>query len=184
MTQHGIIDEYFEWLYDRVCGNRYSRNLSYRKLLMYLHDTEFRYLILRDGNWAEEGKYLRYRFGYDRDCIEESELYLTGPCSVLEMMVALALHCEEHIMDDTRYGNRTGQWFWGMITNLGLGSMRDDNFDRQYVSDVIERFLDREYDQDGRGGLFTIKNCDRDLRHVEIFHQMCWYLDTIEYFEP
>lgn len=184
MTRNGIIDAYFEWLYNIVCENRYSDKISYRKLLMYLHDTEFRYLILKDGNRAEEGVYLRYRFGYDHNCVEEADLYLDGPCSVLEMMIALALHCEEHIMDDPRKGNRTGQWFWKMIVNLGLGSMTDYRFDKQYVSDVINRFLDREYEQDGRGGLFTVKNCDRDLRNVEIFHQMCWYLDTIEYFEP
>ena len=33
-------------------------------------------------------------------------------CSVLEMMIALAIRCEEHIMDDPDVGNRTGQWFW------------------------------------------------------------------------
>lgn len=184
MTQHGIINDYFEWLHDIVCRDRYSDKISYRKLLMYLHDTEFRYLILRDENWAEEGAYLRYRFGYDQNCVEEAERYLDGPCSVLEMMIALALHCEEHIMDNSRFGNRTGQWFWKMVVNLGLGSMTDNRFDKQYVADTVTRFLDREYDPDGRGGLFTVKNCDRDLRTVEIFYQMCWYLNTIEDFEP
>lgn len=170
----GRIDkEYFKWLSDLVCKKRYAKNISYKKLLMRLYDTEFRYTIRRDRNRAEDGKDLRYRFDHDAD------LYLAGPCSVLEMMVALAVRCEETIMDDPAIGDRTSQWFWGMVTNLGLGSMTDDRYDERYVDEVIERFLDRDYEPDGRGGLFRVRNCDRDLRQVEIWYQLCWYLNTI-----
>ena len=82
-------------------------------------------------------------------------------------------------MDNTDFGNRTGQWFWGMIKNLGLNAMRDSNFDRNYVDDVIARLLNREYEPDGKGGLFTVKHCNHDLRTVEIWCQLSWYLDSI-----
>ncbi|WP_407450054.1 hypothetical protein [Fibrobacter sp.] len=82
-------------------------------------------------------------------------------------------------MDDTRYGNRLTEWFWRMVTSLGLNGMADIRFDRDQAEDVIRRFLNREYDPDGRGGLFWIKNYDRDLRTVEIWWQLCWYLDSI-----
>ena len=82
-------------------------------------------------------------------------------------------------MDDPQVGNRTGEWFWGMITNLGLGSMTDSRYDRQRVDDVIFRFLHRGYDRDGRGGLFRVRNCHQDMRDVEIFYQLCYYLDEI-----
>jgi hypothetical protein len=104
---------------------------------------------------------------------------LDGPCSVLEMMIALAIRCEETIMDDPDIGDRTRQWFWGMIINLGLGGMTDANFDPDFVDDSVLRFLNRDYEPDGRGGLFTIRNCHRDLRDVEIWYQLCWYLDSI-----
>lgn len=168
-----IRDEYFEWLCDLVCENRFGVVVSFERLLWYLHNVEFRYSIPRDQNRAEDGIGLRYRFAGD-----DAE-YLDGPCSVLEMMIALAIHCEENIMDDPAIGDRTGQWFWGMVVNLGLGSMTDRNFDIKYVEDVIERFLDREYEPDGRGGLFRIRKCDRDLRNVEIWYQLCWYLNSI-----
>lgn len=151
-----------------VDEKRYSR-VSFRKLLIYLHQTEFRYSIRKDGNRAEDGIDLRGRYGEITD----------DPCSVLEMMVALAIRCEEEIMDDPKFGNRTGQWFWGMINNLGLGSMSDDRFDRKYVDEVITRFLDRDYEPDGKGGLFTVKDCEYDLRDYEIWYQLCWYLDNI-----
>ena len=82
-------------------------------------------------------------------------------------------------MDNPAVGDRTGQWFWGMITNLGLGSMTDYNYNRVYVEDVVARFIDNDYEPNGRGGLFTIKNCDCDLRDVEIWKQLCWYLDDL-----
>ena len=47
------------------------------------------------------------------------------------------------------------------------------------VYDIIDRFLDREFDPDGKGSLFWIPNCRFDLRDTEIWIQMLWYLDTI-----
>lgn len=178
MKPRNIKQEYFDWLYDLMCDNRYSDEYSYEELLRYLHDVEFTYIISKDVNRAEDGIDLRYRFAYDtgRDHMDSR---LDGPCSVLEMMVALAIRCEEQIMDDPRYGNRTAQWFWKMISNLGLNGMVDGRFDKYYAEDVIVRFLNREYEPNGRGGLFTVRNCDYDLRYVEIWVIMLWYLDTI-----
>ena len=181
MIEHGINADYFEWLYEGMCGDRYSKNVSYRKLLERLHNINFRYTILNDRNRASDGKNLRYSFAVAEGCEDNPEMiteYLEGPCSVFEMMVALAQRCES-VMDDPKIGDRTGQWFWGMIANLGLNGMTDNRYDEQYVNDVISRFLDREYESNGKGGLFTIRNCEYDLRDVEIWYQLCWYLDTI-----
>lgn len=174
-----VVDEYFEWLYDYVCGDRYSEKLSYRKLLTLLHEIEFTYLMPNDENRAKNGINLRWIFSLKTGVnYDEVQKYIDGPCSVLEMLIALAMSCED-IMDDPLVGDRTGQWFWRMITNLGLGSMFDSRFDERFVEDVISKFLYREYEPNGKGGLFTIRGCDVDLRNVEIWHQLCWYLDSI-----
>ena len=181
MIEHGINADYFEWLYEGMCGDRYSKNVSYRKLLERLHNINFRYTIPNDRNRANDGKNLRYSFAVAEGCEDNPEMiteYLEGPCSVFEMMVALAQRCES-VMDDPKIGDRTSQWFWGMIANLGLNGMTDNRYDEQYVNDVIDHFLDREYKSNGKGGLFTIRNCEYDLRDVEIWYQLCWYLDTI-----
>lgn len=179
MDRDIIANEYFEWLCEIVCKQRYSNNISYRKLLMQLHRINFRYSVPKDKNRAEDGIGLRYRFSRTKAFLKDVEQYLNGPCSVLEMMIALAIRCEENIMDDPNVGDRTGQWFWEMVVNLGLGSMTDTRFDKDFVNFIIERFLNREYEPNGKGGLFTVKHCDYDLRSVEIWYQLCWYLDSI-----
>lgn len=173
-----IENDYFEWIYDLMCGRRYAKDISYRKLLSHLHSVEFTYTIQRDSNRAADGIELRYRFSLSKNH-KDWYLYLDGPCSVLEMMVALAIRCEEGIMDDPSVGDRTGQWFWGMITSLGLGSMLDERYDRRYVDYIIQRFLNREYKPNGEGGLFTIRNTKRDMRTVEIWYQLNEYINTI-----
>ena len=112
MLENELRKEYFEWLYYLVCDKRFSEQNSYRKLFEHLHNTEFVYFVSMDGNRAQDGIDLRYRFGCSIGYKDISE-YLDGPCSVLEMMIALAIRCEEKIMDDPAYGDRTGQWFWG-----------------------------------------------------------------------
>lgn len=180
MTKTSIINEYFEWLTDLVCGERYPDVIPYEKLLMHLHKTEFRWSMLMDENRAKDGISMRYRFAIWHDePYERVEEVLNGECSVLEMMIALAIRCEENIMDDPTRGDRTSQWFWDMIVNLGLGSMTDNRYDPDLVTDILERFLDREYDPDGHGGLFRIRDPNFDARDMEIWHQLCIYLEYV-----
>lgn len=173
-----INDEYFEFLCELINARRFSKKTSYRKLLAHLHNIEFTWIIPMDGNRADDGIQLRRKFALHRDDMTLTN-YIYGPCSVLEMMVALAIRCEDWIMDDSLMGNRSGQWFWGMIHNLGLSQMTDSNFDRDAVDEAIARLLNREYEPDGRGGLFTVRNSEDDLRAVEIWCQLSWYLGSI-----
>ena len=123
-----------------------------------------------DSNRAQDGIDLRERYYGDST--------IKGPCSVLEMMVALSIRCEE-IMDNPAYGDRTTQWFWNMIINMGLGAMYDSRFDKKHVEECVDRMLNREYEPNGKGGLFYVRGCTDDLRELEIWSQMCYFLDSI-----
>lgn len=181
MTSDRVAKQYFDWMCNLVYSPKYSRKVSYKRLLNTLHELDFVYIIGQDSNRFEDGVNLRYRFGYENDIPEEvvNNSLDDKSCSILEMMIALSLRCEEYIMVDDEIGNRTGQWFWNMIVNLGLGSMTDQRFDQNYVIFCIERFINREYEPDGEGGLVTIPNCRQDLRTVEIWYQMMWYLSDV-----
>lgn len=178
MTRETIQNEYFDWMYNLMCEGIADDGISYRKLFIFLHTAEFRYLIPRDENRAHDGINLRRHFEYLEHTDDNILPMLKGPCSVLEMMIALAIRCEDTMSDDD-YGDRTKQWFWGMIKSLGISDMYDDRFNNRKAYEIIERFLDREYEPNGKGGLFTIKNTNKDLRDVEIWYQMNWYLNTV-----
>lgn len=173
--RHRIINDYFDWLYSMVCDETHG---SYRRLLMHLHNVEFTYFVGNDDNRAEDGIELRDRFADDRN-YRDVELALDKPCSVLEMLVALAYRCEEHIMEDLDLGDRTGLWFWTMIENMGLLDMDDYNYDEEIVENTIQVLINREFAPNGEGGLFTIPDCEYDLRKVEFWYHLCWYLNTI-----
>ena len=172
-------EDYFKWMCHLITSNdRYFNSKSYNYLLSHLHEKEFIYLIEMDKNRLKDGLDLRYQFGYsfniDNDIIRQ---YVDiRPCSVLEMMIALSVRCEDTIMMDPEYGDRTGFWFWNMLCSLGLEHMTDENYDSKYVDIVIEKFLYRDYEYNGHGGLFTIDNPHCDLKDVEIWNQMTWFL--------
>lgn len=179
MTRDDLINGYFEWMCLLIKCPKITKRKSYNKLLCYLHGKDFDYILEMDGNRADDGIELRYTFG-NQNSIPASAIASmldNTPCSVLEMMVALVHRCEESIMNDPDIGDRTGVWFWDMIECLGLFGMDDEHFDRDFVEDVLNRFMDREYASNGRGGLFLINNRHEDMRNIEIWYQMMWYLD-------
>lgn len=177
---------YYDWLLTK-CGYNYE---WFSNLLQTLHSTAFRYVLPIDANRAEDGRNLRYLFATEivqksqkrhintvREA-EKIEKELTGECSILELLVALSIRCED-IMDNTEIGDRTTEWFWRMISNLGLSGMTNDKFDEAYVHDVLERFMNREYGPDGEGGLFYVRSARYDMRSVDIWTQMLWYIDKV-----
>ena len=55
-----------------------------------------------------------------------------------------------------------------------------DMSNEELVEDIIYQFLYRAYEPNGKGGLFYIRDYYEDLRNVEIWTQLCWYLDNFD----
>ena len=181
MTDNELRHLYFEWITQLVCDNLYLGGASYRTLLEYLYERDFTAVFFMDDNRRKDGLDLRYRFAYE-NAYENSLVQMAlgnRPCSILEMMVALAQRIEETFMWDPDKGDQTPIWFWSMVYSLGLGDMDDDHFDEIEFEKIIIRFINREYEPDGHGGLFIIPERGRDLRKVEIWYQACWFVDSI-----
>jgi hypothetical protein len=165
----------------REISNRYLKNIialvyddrygnSYKELFEYLYSKEFTWTIAMDRNRALDGIALRDTYGYPGDPLDE-------PCSVLEMLIALASRIENQLMWNYEEGDRTSQWFWTMLTNLGLNALDDEHFDISIAEQIVDRFLNREYDYNGEGGgLFVLNKPPADMRAVEIWFQVNWYI--------
>lgn len=182
-----ISKQYFDWLCTIVTSGRRYYKSQYSKLLRFLHSVDFVYTMDRDGNRFEDGIDMRYRFGKTINPASQRVIALeldNKPCSMLEMMVGLSCRCEEQIMSNSSYGNRTAEWFWNMVESLGLMWATDNKFDAMKCSRVIDRFLNREYEPTGRGGLFSVEVVDDDgnvvdLTTQEIWYQAMWYLNSV-----
>lgn len=168
MFNFDLESDYFGWLCDQVS----AKNGPDINIIYGLYRIEFICQLQMDLNRYSDGQFLIYRFadecGYSRELI--SDYFEPKKCSVLEMMIALALRCEDTFTYDVSYGNRTHVWFWEMVNSLGL-------FETDSIEDTVKRFMNLDYESSGKGGLFTIPNCIYDLRDVDIWTQLCWWLD-------
>lgn len=178
MTNKDIQEQYYQWLTNLILDKRHEHGYSY--LLEALSSAEFIWTAGNDINRAADGVDLHGQFSEEEglDFIRVRKA-LNWNCSVLEMMVALACRCEDSIMCDEDYGNRTAKWFWTMVRSLGLADMNDKNYDDENVQYAINAFLNRDYKSDGEGGLFTIRGTEHNMKKAEIWYQMCWYMNDV-----
>jgi hypothetical protein len=169
-----VLNDYFDWLYFTVLPGK--NNERFRKLLSALHSIVFRYFIDYDENRAIDGVNLRWYYVCDGG--DDSIMDWQEPCTVLEMLIALAMRMD-NIMGGVDGECNVPYWFWMLLHHIDLAEMTDEHFDKNYLHKRVDMFLDREYEPDGYGNIFHIQDCREDLRTVEIWTQMCWYLDSI-----
>lgn len=172
-----IIKEYFIWLCGKV-------NVSYKLygiIMKLLFDTIFDVKLPMDTNRFIDGIQLRELFLTENHYLNNTffeNIINDRPCSVLEVLIALAIRCDENIMYDGEIGDRSYKWFWIMIENLGLDIL-DVFIDEEIYSELylkVLNFIDRNYEKNGQGGLFPLKNPKKDQRKVEIWYQMNEFL--------
>lgn len=187
-SQNRSIDsEYFEWFLEMLAYYLGSDDeyddapMNYRLLFRALFDYEFTWTNKYDDNRAQDGLDLRQMFIDECLITDPDDLkYLdTKPCSMLEMMFALALRCEKEVMSNPYMGNQTYKWFWLMIQNLGFEQYTDDMMDDEAYNDIFNRLdivVSRRYKSSGEGGLFPLEHFSKDQRKVEIWYQMQAYM--------
>lgn len=169
----GLKMKYFEWLVKKALGISDLADTEYLFLMKALFNKEFYWTITNDENRAIDGKELREEFAEDDDILQK----MSWPCSVLELLIGLCVRVDTDIVpiDYGMHENHISDWFWELIRNLALEGCDNDGFDPEYVDYILERFLERGYESDGKGGLFPRKNADEDQTKLEIWYQMQGY---------
>jgi|WetSurMetagenome_2_1015567.scaffolds.fasta_scaffold255473_2 hypothetical protein len=168
-----VKEGYFIWLRDLVEG---EPDHKLTKFIHSLHQKEFKSIFPNDDNRAEDGKKLREDYFYG--VLEVDYPVWNDPCTILEMMIALAKRIEYIMADDLE--DQTAMWFWEMVENLGLEAFENDdpNIDyKKHMNDqILNSFQERKYQRNGRGGLFPLKRTKLDQREVELWYQMQAYI--------
>lgn len=157
-------------------------NKPYRRLLNFLNTYEFTWDANKfpmDKNRAGDGKALIDRYIRDTESISA---FFDVPCSVLEMMIALCIRLETHILYNPEDNSHVKWLFWEMIRSMGLYDMNDDNFDEVQATICVFSMLEHTYKPDGKGGLFTVPG-STDMRNKEIWYQAMEYLNYKKYEE-
>lgn len=172
-TTYEMWDDYGAWLVDRV-GFRKKR---YGKLMAKLHNVPFRFSIRLDESRASDGIRLRDEYALEHDLLYPK---FGQDCSVLEMLVGLALRVEYEYIGDPK-DEHPERFFWEMVENLfdmehHWKQCTDDEFDDLYVDFVLNRWLSRSFRSNGEGSIFPLKTPIRNQRQVEIWSQMNAYL--------
>ena len=100
---------YYIWLLDYVGCNR-AEKAKYSKLFREMMDREFEWRIFNDDSRMRDGLGLRLLYSDENGGVWDSWLE-QAPCTMLEMIVALAGRCEWDVMHDDDFGDRTRVWF-------------------------------------------------------------------------
>lgn len=170
-----ITNDYFSYMKELIYDPAYSDD--HEEVLKTLKNVNFRAILDMDTNRIGDAIEFRAEFERNNGYFEP---IIRDPVSVLEVMVSLAVRCEDMIMANTNYGNRTNIWFWYMVKSMDLLDFDDWNFDFDEVMSRIERMLDRNYEKDGFGSLFYVPNCDKNMKNLDIWYQMQCWLNTID----
>lgn len=163
---------YFNWLYAKVSNPRHrTPSLTFDTLFKTLHNIEFVWLLSGDDNRAEDGKELRREFLIMGEIPDDIEWRTQIPCSVFEMLIAFSKTADKNT------GIPFYEWFWEFLRNLNLSEANDaSGVEPGEIMEVIEMFLWRNYERNGDGGLFPLREPNRDQTEIEIWDQFCDYL--------
>lgn len=179
MNDMDLYVEYYNWLLNKIEFGNFTE--LYIGLLRRMFGTAYFSALPIDENRASDGKDLRYFFceetGYDLD---DLNLAVGDSCTVLEMLIAFADLIANKELGNAEKGDRTPDWFWRMVKNLGLLDYPGEYLPlelRLEVTTIIQNWLNRNINYDGSGGLFPLKNPPGDERKVEFLYQMRAYLN-------
>lgn len=179
MNDMDLYGEYYNWLLNKIEFGNFTE--LYIGLLRRMFGTAYFSALPIDENRASDGKDLRYFFceetGYNLD---DLNFAVGDSCTVLEMLIAFADLIANKELGDAEKGDRTPDWFWRMVKNLGLLDYPGEYLPlelRLEVTTIIQNWLNRNINYDGSGGLFPLKNPPGDERKVEFLYQMRAYLN-------
>ena len=176
---------YFEWLSTLAFPNKEERS-EYSNLLYLLYTTPFYFNANKqplDENRYKDGIYLRGLFiqkmNIPRDSVSNTNNTLFSEyyaCNLLEMICALANRISNDIMADYGKVDRTDYWVHLMLSNLGVLDFTNHNWQPNEVIGRLVNFMDRTYERNGRGGLFTLKDNRFDTTKMSIWDIMSRYI--------
>jgi len=182
-----IQELYLRWLEEFVVASNY-KGKSYIKLCNLLMKLPFIWSpeIPLDENRKYDVQsllrdlYIQSQSDWYR--LEEDEIldFPNVPVSFLELIISLAMRIDMDFMREVNDVDNSRVYFWVIIKNLGFLKYDDESWTEDSIIEIVNRVnivQDRKYDFNGNGGLFPLKEAKNDQRNVQIWNQLCNFVN-------
>lgn len=175
-----------KWLLLQVdYEKRYAYGLHIHQVMDALSNISFEPMIQEDVGEVQNVLTMRGYWLEDQGLLDDSaKVYgYFGDVTILEILACLAMRMEE-IMLDASYGDRTGQWFFTMLHNLGLldERFRDENLKGKkntYILHIVYEQVRGFLTRDTVGTYpFNLPNREEE-RHMSLWMQANAYLNYL-----
>ena len=162
------------WLSNRV---RTEHSYDYVFLLSELNKIEYYFVNPMDQNRIFYALQLREQFA-DEEGSKEIYNVMPGSCTALEILVSMA-EAADFTLHDYDTGDRTSQFFWEFIHNLGLSYLTNSawSFDApNFIFSVVTKWFDRRFGPNGYGSPWPNPKTRVDMTTVSMWDAMQWWL--------
>lgn len=171
----GSDNKYLKDTYFGYLRNRIEAPPEYTFLLYFVFEKSYYSPLKMDENRVHDAYKLREDFRDESGIkgLAEERLF-EFEINCLEVLIALSERLENDILYNNREGNRTKEWFWMFIKNLGLDGLISGEVSREEVIEKLDIWLERKYQKDGKNGnIIVLKGCSSvDLRKTELWDQL------------
>lgn len=156
---------YLRWLESQIAT---EKEKNFHELFEILHSKEFIWIVPNDDNRVEDGLEIRFEFYRRHNALSRG-------CSVLEVIIGLSRRLA------FAAGGNQEDWAWQIIENLELHKMSGHigKIRSERIEEILETLIWRNYLPNGQGGFFPLAWSEKDQRRIEIWYQMCAYIDEI-----
>lgn len=182
---NNLSELYLVWLINLINADNY-KGKSYIKLCSLLNKVPFEPVIKLDENRLSDVQsllretYIQSQSDWYRltnDDIMELPIW---PVSFLELIISLAMRIDLDFMREINGIDNTRIYFWVLVRNLGILEFDDEHWGEDAIISVVNRLnivQERKYDFNGNGGLFPLENAEMDQRNVQIWNQLCQFVN-------
>lgn len=161
-----VEEPYFLALFDMIDIYRGE----FFELCHVLYDTDFEWILELDRDRTLDGLKLRDELG---------AVLPSKPCSVLEVLIGLAIRMAYLVepADDGSSDSIVADMFWVLVAKLGLTVYTNEVILRNNTScltiiDILNRWMQREFEPDGHGSPFPLETPVKDQRLCPMSYQM------------
>ena len=174
MVSSASMSTYVDWVLKDRLGLTDKEIREYLYIVLPLTKVEFVWRHPMDENRAMDGLELRDDFEYETGEYLDKSSGLMPNCTFFEMLAALAIRCENQLMRNRSFGDRTSKWFFEFLDNLDL---LDRKLREKDIINIAEDFMNGDLD------MFPLKHKGIVQKNEQIWKQLSAYINENYIFE-